>query len=71
MAFYVKNKKDKKNKNKSKAYKISCYPKGTSSHVHQSKTHMSRDMRFQQCSMCDQQSLRSACAYTQSDQSLF
>ena len=26
---------------------------------------------FQQCGMCDQQSLRSACAYTQSDQSLF
>ena len=25
---------------------------------------------FQQCSMCDQQSLRSACAYAQSDQSL-
>ena len=25
---------------------------------------------FQQCDMCDQQSLRSACAYTQSDQSL-
>ena len=25
---------------------------------------------FQQCGMCDQQSLRSACAYTQSDQSL-
>ena len=25
---------------------------------------------FQQCSMCDQQSLRSACGYTQSDQSL-
>ena len=26
-------------------------------------------MRFQQCGMCDQQSLRSACAYAQSDQS--
>ena len=26
---------------------------------------------FQQCGMCDQQSLRSACAYAQSDQSLF
>ena len=25
---------------------------------------------FQQCGMCDQQSLKSACAYTQSDQSL-
>ena len=25
---------------------------------------------FQQCGMCDQQSLRSACAYSQSDQSL-
>ena len=25
---------------------------------------------FQQCDMCDQQSLRSACAYAQSDQSL-
>ena len=25
---------------------------------------------FQQCGMCDQQSLRSTCAYTQSDQSL-
>ena len=25
---------------------------------------------FQQCGMCDQQSLRSACAYVQSDQSL-
>ena len=25
---------------------------------------------FQQCGMCDQQSLRSACAYAQSDQSL-
>ena len=29
---------------------------------------MTRD--FQQCGMCDQQSLRPACAYTQSDQSL-
>ena len=27
-------------------------------------------MSFQQCGMCDQQSLRSACAYGQSDQSL-
>ena len=27
-------------------------------------------MDFQQCGMCDQQSLRSACAYTQPDQSL-
>ena len=27
-------------------------------------------MRFQQCGMWDQQSLRSACAYAQSDQSL-
>ena len=27
-------------------------------------------MRFQQYGMCDQQSLRSACAYAQSDQSL-
>ena len=27
-------------------------------------------MRFQQCGMCDQQSLRSACADAQSDQSL-
>ena len=27
-------------------------------------------MRFQQCGMCDQQSLRSACANGQSDQSL-
>ena len=26
---------------------------------------------FQQCGMCDQQSLRSACAYEQSDQSLY
>ena len=26
---------------------------------------------FQQCGMCDQQSLRSACAYAQSDQSLY
>ena len=25
---------------------------------------------FQQCGMCDQQSLRSACAFAQSDQSL-
>ena len=25
---------------------------------------------FQQCGMCDQQSLRSACAYAQSDQSI-
>ena len=34
---------------------------------------MSRDMRFEdvvQCGVCDQQSLRSACAYRQSDQSL-
>ena len=36
-----------------------------------SKVQMSRDMiYFQQCGMCDQQRLRSACAYTQSDQSL-
>ena len=27
-------------------------------------------MRFPKCGMCDQQSLRSACAYAQSDQSL-
>ena len=27
-------------------------------------------MRFQQCGMCDQHSLRSACTYAQSDQSL-
>ena len=27
-------------------------------------------MRFQQCGVCDQLSLRSACAYAQSDQSL-
>ena len=27
-------------------------------------------MRFQQCGMCDQQRLRPACAYAQSDQSL-
>ena len=32
--------------------------------------HLSRDMRFQKCGMCDQQSLRSACAYAQSDPSL-
>ena len=32
--------------------------------------YMSRDVRFQQCGMCNQQSLRSACAYAQSDQSL-
>ena len=31
---------------------------------------MSRDMRFQQCGRCDQQRLRPACAYAQSDQSL-
>ena len=28
------------------------------------------DRDFQQCGMCDQQSLRSACAYAQSDHSL-
>ena len=27
-------------------------------------------MRFQQCGVCDQQRLRPACTYTQSDQSL-
>ena len=27
-------------------------------------------MRFQQCGICDKQSLRSACAYVQSNQSL-
>ena len=33
--------------------------------------HMSHDMRFPtKCGMCDQQSLISACAYPQSDQSL-
>ena len=31
---------------------------------------MSHSMRLQQCGICDQQSLRSACAYAQSDQSL-
>ena len=31
---------------------------------------MSRDMDFQQCGMCDQQRLRPAWAYAQSDQSL-
>ena len=30
---------------------------------------MSRHMRFQQCGMCDQQRLRPACAYVQTDQS--
>ena len=34
------------------------------------RTYMSHGMRFQQCSICDQQSLRSACAYAQSGQSL-
>ena len=33
------------------------------------KTHLSFDPG-RQCGMCDQQSLRSACAYGQSDQSL-
>ena len=32
---------------------------------------MTKSCDFQQCGMCDQQSLRSACAYTQSDQSLW
>ena len=32
--------------------------------------HLSRDMTFQQCGTCDQQNLRSACTYAQSDQSL-
>ena len=32
--------------------------------------HMSRDMRFPTSGLCDQQSLRSACAYAQSEQSL-
>ena len=32
--------------------------------------YMSRDIDFQQCGMCDQQRLRSACAYAQADQSL-
>ena len=32
---------------------------------------MSRNMRFQQCGMCDQQRLRPASAYGQSDQSLY
>ena len=31
---------------------------------------LSRNMRFQQCGMCNQQRLRPACAYAQSDQSL-
>ena len=36
-----------------------------------STNYMSHDMRFPTiCGMCDQQSLRSACAYPQSDQSL-
>ena len=32
--------------------------------------YMSRDRDFQHCGMCDQQRLRPACAYAQSDQSL-
>ena len=32
--------------------------------------YLSCGMDFQQCGMCDQQSLRSACPYGQSDQSL-
>ena len=32
--------------------------------------YMSQSMRFPTCGMCDKQSLRSACAYAQSDQSL-
>ena len=31
---------------------------------------MSRGMRFSQCGVCDQQKLRPACAFAQSDQSL-
>ena len=37
---------------------------------HSQIMHMSRGMGFQQCNMCNQQNLRSACAYAQSDQSL-
>ena len=33
-------------------------------------TSKSSDQQIQQCGMCDQQNLRSACAYAQSDQSL-
>ena len=32
---------------------------------------MSRTMIFPKCGMCDQQTLKSACAYVQSDQSLY
>ena len=35
-----------------------------------SKVHLRRDMSFQQCGMCDQKRLRSACAYAQSVQTL-
>ena len=34
------------------------------------QNHLSRDTRFLTCGMCDQRSLRSACANAQSDQSL-
>ena len=33
-------------------------------------SYLSRGRYFQQCGMCDQQRLRPACAYAQSDQSL-
>ena len=38
--------------------------------VHVKEHNWAATWDFQQCDMCDQQSLRSACAYAQSDQSL-
>ena len=43
-------------------------PDMTENVTHEHKRASARD--FQQCGMCDQQSLRSASAYAQSDQSL-
>ena len=58
---------------------VAIYKKGCSSayafpqsdhRPHVSTKYLSRDMGFQHCGMCVQQSIKSACAYAQSDQSL-
>ena len=46
------------------------HPKHMKTDVLRKYSQMSRSMGFQLCGMCDQQSLRSACALAQSDQSL-
>ena len=47
-----------------------CHSRWKNLSMYKLLLHFTTTWDFQQCGMCDQQSLRSACAYAQSDQSL-